>query len=80
MRAHGVRDHEYADDTQGYLSFRLGGHGEDQSRAVAQMVPCVSEVDGWLSDNMLKNNIDKLYVFPITLCICQTSAYAASVR
>ena len=24
------------------------------------MVQCVSEVDGWLSDNMLKNNIDKL--------------------
>ena len=58
MRAHGVSVYEYADDTQGYLPFRLGGHGEDQWRAVEQMVQCVSEVDGWLSINMLKKNIE----------------------
>ena len=60
MRHHGVRDHEYADDTQGYLSFRLGDGGVDQSRAVDKMTQCVSDVDEWLRDNMLKNNIDKL--------------------
>ena len=52
MHAHGVSDHEYADDTQEYLGFKLGDGGVDQSRAMAQMMQCVSEVHVWLRDNI----------------------------
>ena len=45
MCNHGVKDHEYADDTQGYIGFRLGDDGADQARAVSQMVACVRAVD-----------------------------------
>ena len=60
MRGHGVRDHEYADDTQGYIGFQLGDGGVDQDRAVCQMVHCLKDVNNYLTINMLKNNIDKL--------------------
>ena len=38
MHTQGVRDHEYADDTQGHLDFRLGDGGNDQTLAAEQMV------------------------------------------
>ena len=72
MHTQGVRDHDYAGDTQGYLDFRLGDDGNDQSHAMEQMVHCVLEVDVWLRGNDLKNNIDKL------VCIYLSSSSASA--
>uniref|UniRef100_A0A8D2J6W7 Reverse transcriptase domain-containing protein n=1 Tax=Varanus komodoensis TaxID=61221 RepID=A0A8D2J6W7_VARKO len=53
----GLRNHQYADDTQFYLSFST-----NPGEAVAVLNRCLAEVMGWMRANKLKLNPDKTEV------------------
>ncbi|KAF7245146.1 Receptor-type tyrosine-protein phosphatase mu [Varanus komodoensis] len=57
IRRCGLQNHQYADDTQLYLSF-LTNPGE----AVAVLNQCLAEVMGWMRANKVKLNPDKTEV------------------
>ncbi|KAF7234890.1 Vomeronasal type-2 receptor 26 [Varanus komodoensis] len=54
IRRCGLWNHQYADDTQLYLSFST-----NPSEAVAVLNQCLAEVMGWMRANKLKLNPDK---------------------
>ncbi|KAF7240887.1 putative RNA-directed DNA polymerase from transposon BS [Varanus komodoensis] len=54
IRRCGLRNHQYADDTQLYLSFST-----NPGEAVAVLNQCLAEVMGWMRANKLKLNPDK---------------------
>ncbi|KAF7247787.1 BMP-binding endothelial regulator protein [Varanus komodoensis] len=58
IRRCGLRNHQYADDTQLYLSFST-----NPGEAVAVLNRCLAEVMGWMRANKLKLNPDKTEVF-----------------
>ncbi|KAF7251190.1 Enteropeptidase [Varanus komodoensis] len=57
IRRCGLRNHQYADDTQLYLSFAT-----NPGEAVAVLNQCLAEVMGWMRANKLKLNPDKTEV------------------
>ncbi|KAF7244380.1 putative RNA-directed DNA polymerase from transposon BS [Varanus komodoensis] len=57
IRRCGLRNHQYADDTQLYLSFST-----NPGEAVAVLNRCLAEVMGWMRANKLKLNPDKTEV------------------
>ncbi|KAF7239029.1 hypothetical protein EYD10_14250 [Varanus komodoensis] len=57
IRRCGLRNHQYADDTQLYLSFST-----NPGEAVAVLNQCLAEVMGWMRANKLKLNPDKTEV------------------
>ncbi|KAF7243910.1 Nudix hydrolase 20, chloroplastic [Varanus komodoensis] len=57
IRRCGLRSHQYADDTQLYLSFST-----NPGEAVAVLNRCLAEVMGWMRANKLKLNPDKTEV------------------
>ncbi|KAF7249404.1 5-hydroxytryptamine receptor 4, partial [Varanus komodoensis] len=57
IRRCGLRNHQYADDTQLYLSFST-----NPGEAVAVLNRCLAEVMGWMRANKLKLNLDKTEV------------------
>ncbi|KAF7247761.1 Maturin [Varanus komodoensis] len=57
IRRCGLRNHQYADDTQLYLSFST-----DPGEAVAAQNRCLAEVMGWMRANKLKLSPDKMEV------------------
>ncbi|KAF7236005.1 Catenin delta-1, partial [Varanus komodoensis] len=57
IRRCGLRNHQYADDTQLYLSFST-----NPGDAVAVLNRCLGEVMGWMRANRLKLNPDKMEV------------------
>uniref|UniRef100_A0A8D2J3D3 Reverse transcriptase domain-containing protein n=1 Tax=Varanus komodoensis TaxID=61221 RepID=A0A8D2J3D3_VARKO len=57
IRRCGLRNHQYADDTQLYLSFST-----NPGEAVAVLNWCLAEVMGWMRANKLKLNPDKTEV------------------
>jgi hypothetical protein len=59
---HGVCMHQYADDTQLYLSFDL----DKQKEALAQMEACINDIRQWMRQNKLKLNEDKSELLILT--------------
>ncbi|KAF7253353.1 Fibroblast growth factor receptor 2 [Varanus komodoensis] len=57
VRRCGLRNHQYADDTQLYLSFST-----NPGEAVAVLNWCLAEVMGWMRANKLKLSPDKMEV------------------
>ncbi|KAF7252606.1 putative RNA-directed DNA polymerase from transposon BS [Varanus komodoensis] len=57
IRRCGLRNHQYADDTQLYLSFST-----NPGEAVAVLNRCLAKVMGWMRANKLKLNPDKMDV------------------
>ncbi|KAF7242950.1 putative RNA-directed DNA polymerase from transposon BS [Varanus komodoensis] len=57
IRRCGLRNHQYADDTQLYLSFST-----NPGEAVAVLSRCLAEIMGWMRANKLKLNPDKTEV------------------
>ncbi|KAF7252401.1 hypothetical protein EYD10_01895 [Varanus komodoensis] len=57
IRRCGLRNHQYADDTQLYLSFST-----NPGEAVAVLNRCLAKVMGWMRANKLKLNPDKTEV------------------
>ncbi|KAF7253194.1 von Willebrand factor A domain-containing protein 3B [Varanus komodoensis] len=57
IRRCGLWNHQYADDTQHYLSFST-----NPGEAVAVLNQCLAEVMGWMRANKLKLNPDKMEV------------------
>ncbi|KAF7249253.1 putative RNA-directed DNA polymerase from transposon BS, partial [Varanus komodoensis] len=57
IRRCGLRNHQYADDTQLYLLFST-----NPGEAVAVLNQCLAEVMGWMRANKLKLNPDKMEV------------------
>ncbi|KAF7253150.1 hypothetical protein EYD10_01179 [Varanus komodoensis] len=57
IRRCGLRNHQYADDTQLYLSFST-----NPGEAVAVLNRCLAEVMGWMRANKLKLNPDMMEV------------------
>ncbi|KAF7239274.1 Inactive carboxypeptidase-like protein X2 [Varanus komodoensis] len=57
IRRCGLRNHQYADDTQLYLAFST-----NPGEAVAVLNRCLAEVMGWMRANKLKLNPDKTEV------------------
>ncbi|KAF7251593.1 Apoptosis-resistant E3 ubiquitin protein ligase 1 [Varanus komodoensis] len=57
IRRCGLRNHQYADDTQLYLSFSI-----NPGEAVAVLNRCLAKVMGWMRANKLKHNPDKTEV------------------
>ncbi|KAF7246206.1 NIPA-like protein 2 [Varanus komodoensis] len=57
IRRCGLRNHQYADDTQLYLSFST-----NPGEAVAVLNRCLAEVMGWMRANKVKLNPDKTEV------------------
>ena len=55
MIDHSMPYHVYADDTQLYMSFRIGSH----STAAAKIEKCVSEIKSWMNNNWLQLNDSK---------------------
>ncbi|KAF7249234.1 1-phosphatidylinositol 4,5-bisphosphate phosphodiesterase beta-1 [Varanus komodoensis] len=57
VRRCGLRNHQYTDDTQLYLSFST-----NPGEAVAVLNQCLAKVMGWMRANKLKLNPDKMEV------------------
>jgi hypothetical protein len=57
--ASGIMDHYFADDAQGYKSFRPSPSAADQRLAFATLSSAITEQRKWLSLNRLKLNEDK---------------------
>ncbi|KAF7252094.1 RutC family protein in vnfA 5'region [Varanus komodoensis] len=57
IRRCGLRNHQYTDDTQLYLSFST-----NPGEAMAVLNWCLAKVMGWMSANKLKLNSDKMEV------------------
>ena len=75
MRSHGVGDHEYPDDTQGYIGFRLCDGGVDQDRAVCQMAHCLKDFNNYLTISMLKTTSTSNCACTCTLPMQQHLSY-----
>jgi hypothetical protein len=58
IESHLPQAHSYADDTQLYLSFKLGDD-LDEASAVAKMEECIIDIQTWMLSDKLKLNSDK---------------------
>ena len=58
IKSHNVMCHLYADDTQLYVSFKLGS-GDLLSSAKSSIEICVQEINDWMIFNGLKLNEEK---------------------
>ena len=61
IKAHGLKYHLYADDTQVYMSFDARNE-EDLSACIAKVQSCVCDIKIWMTRNMLKLNDEKTEV------------------
>ena len=57
IRKYGLEYHLYADDTQHYISFPLGG--DEQPDALNCLHSCFEEIVKWSQSNLLKLNVQK---------------------
>ena len=57
IRSYNVSDHNYADDTQIYVSLTSGEHGP-----VDTLCPCIGQISVWMQNNFLQLNSDKTEV------------------
>jgi len=67
IKQHGLDYHMYADDTQVYIFFKKNC-AQSQVAAVQRIELCLSVIETWLKDNMLKQNCEKTEVavfFPV---------------
>jgi hypothetical protein len=60
--SYGISDHQYADDDQKYVSFRISKDGADQRRAFSSLSACIAETRRWGAQNMIKYNDSKTEV------------------
>jgi hypothetical protein len=58
IRQHGIDFHLYADNTQLYIVFKSSVDG-NLDLAKSKIEACVSDIDAWMTSNMLKMNRDK---------------------
>ena len=56
VRSHGISFHQYADDTQIYLTFRPS---DDVKSATEKMESCIDDIRQWMLENKLKINDEK---------------------
>ena len=57
IQRHGLSHHSYADDTQLYMAMVHSNNDWRDGRVRIEL--CVSEIRGWMNQNMLKLNDDK---------------------
>ena len=64
IQRHGLSHHSYAGDTQLYMTM---DHSNNNWRdGLARIQLCVSEIRGWMNQNMLKLNYDKTELIMFT--------------
>ena len=61
IRDHGLCHHFYADDTQLYLSF-IPSNINARENSVTSIEACITDIQSWMTKNMLKLNGDKTEV------------------
>jgi len=66
VRAHGLKFHLYADDTQLYLAFEPTD--ETMNVAIEQLEACIAEIRRWMAKNFLKLNDDKTEFLILGTC------------
>jgi hypothetical protein len=66
VRAHGLKFHLYADDTQLYLAFEP--IDETMNVAIEQLESCIAEIRRWMAKNFLKLNDDKTEFLILGTC------------
>ena len=64
IQRHGLSHHSYADDTQLYMT--MDHSNNDWRDGLARIELCVSEIKGWMKQNMLKLNDDKTELIVFT--------------
>jgi len=63
--SHSVQVHQYADDTQLYISYPMDSE-EKQFSAVSKIEKCISDIASWMKKNKLKLNEDKTELLIVT--------------
>ena len=57
-KSHGIKYHQYANDTQNYFSFKPAIPGDDM-HCIRTLQNCIKDIRIWMCTNMLKLNNDK---------------------
>ena len=74
ISSHGVRYHQYADDTQ----LRLSMHADNTAEGLAVLAACTTDVRQWYMQNGLQLNPDKSEAMTVSTSSQLTSTLAMS--